>query len=176
MVENAHLVALLCLESGRMEDAAEIIAANIGLSEALGIGLLDARQGKIAEMTATARAALGDARFREAEIAGQAMDIDVLTRRIALVARGIVGPRQAPVSVDLLPMAPVDAPGTTHRLTERELEILRLLAAGRSTAEIAEELFVSARTVTTHVAHILEKLQMPNRTAAVAYAMREGLV
>ena len=176
MVENAHLVALLCLETERFADAAVVIAANNHLSEELGIGLLDARQGKIVQMTATAKAALGDERFTEAQTAGRAMDLDALTRRIERVARAIVGPRHDPVRVDLpAPDAEADA-GVEHRLTDRELEILRLLAAGKSTSDIAGELFVSTRTITTHVAHILEKLDLPNRTAAVAYAMREGLV
>ncbi len=60
------------------------------------------------------------------------------------------------------------------RLTERELEILRLAADGRSTKEIADELFLAVTTVKTHLQHIYEKLEVPDRVAAVATVMRKG--
>jgi len=60
------------------------------------------------------------------------------------------------------------------RLTERELEILRLAADGSSTKEIADELFLAVTTVKTHLQHIYEKLEVPDRVAAVAKVMRQG--
>jgi DNA-binding NarL/FixJ family response regulator len=60
-------------------------------------------------------------------------------------------------------------------LTRRELEVLRLLAAGHANREIADALFLSHRTVTTHVGHIFAKLGVDSRTAAAAYALRHGL-
>ena len=64
----------------------------------------------------------------------------------------------------------------TYGLSRREFEILQLLADGRSNREIASELFISAQTVKTHVAHIFEKLGVGDRTEAVAAALRRGLV
>jgi two-component system, NarL family, response regulator LiaR len=61
-------------------------------------------------------------------------------------------------------------------LTERENEVLRLLASGRSNKEIAKELNIGEQTVKTHVSHILDKLGVPSRTQAVLYAIRLGLV
>ena len=61
-------------------------------------------------------------------------------------------------------------------LTAREQEVLRLLADGRSDREIAQTLFVSRRTATTHVANILAKLGVSSRAAAAAHAIRAGLV
>lgn len=61
-------------------------------------------------------------------------------------------------------------------LTPREVEILRLVARGLSDAEIAERLVVSPHTVHRHVANIRTKLRLPSRSAAVAYAAREGLL
>ena len=61
-------------------------------------------------------------------------------------------------------------------LTERETEVLRLLAQGLSNKEIAQSLNVGEQTVKTHVSHILEKLAVPSRTQAALYAMRTGLV
>jgi DNA-binding NarL/FixJ family response regulator len=60
-------------------------------------------------------------------------------------------------------------------LTPRELEVLRLLAAGMENAEIAGALVISTRTARNHVASILEKLQMQNRIQAAVYAVRHGL-
>ena len=65
---------------------------------------------------------------------------------------------------------------TTHNLTNRELEILRLLTQGQSTREISDTLFISPRTTTTHINNIFGKLDVSSRSAAVAYAMRNNLV
>jgi DNA-binding NarL/FixJ family response regulator len=61
-------------------------------------------------------------------------------------------------------------------LTDRELEILRLIAEGLSNADIVEELVISENTVKGHVSNILSKLHLANRTQAAVYAWREGLV
>jgi DNA-binding CsgD family transcriptional regulator len=61
-------------------------------------------------------------------------------------------------------------------LTPREMEVLALLAAGRSSKEIARRLVISPRTVSTHVQHILAKLDVSNRARAIALAHRAGLV
>ena len=60
-------------------------------------------------------------------------------------------------------------------LTKREGEILKLVAQGLPNQEIAEKLFISERTVRTHVTNILSKLHLVNRTQAALYALREGL-
>lgn len=61
-------------------------------------------------------------------------------------------------------------------LTPREFEVLALLSSGKSNIDIAEEMFISHRTISTHVSNILGKLNVPNRAAAVALALNEGLV
>lgn len=61
-------------------------------------------------------------------------------------------------------------------LSDRELEVLRLLGDGMSNREIARALFVSEATVKTHLAHIYDKLDAPSRTAAVATARARGLL
>ena len=60
-------------------------------------------------------------------------------------------------------------------LTAREVEVLRLVAAGLSNAEIAERLFLSPNTVKAHVAHILAKIGVHNRAAATEFALRHGI-
>ena len=62
------------------------------------------------------------------------------------------------------------------RLTDRELQVLRLVARGKSNKEIAKDLFISENTVKNHVRNILEKLQLHSRMEAVMYAVRERLL
>jgi DNA-binding NarL/FixJ family response regulator len=62
-----------------------------------------------------------------------------------------------------------------HSLSERELEILRLIAQGASNRQIAGQLYLSENTVRTHLVHILGKLGLENRVQAAAYALRNGL-
>ncbi len=66
--------------------------------------------------------------------------------------------------------------GLVEPLTERELEVLRLLAAGRRNRDIARELVVTLETVKKHVSHIFDKLGAANRTEAVTRARELGLV
>jgi DNA-binding NarL/FixJ family response regulator len=74
-------------------------------------------------------------------------------------------------SLRAVPRDPPDA-----ELTTRELEILRLLGAGKSNKEIATELQISERTARTHVSSILGKLELTSRTQAALWAVRQGLV
>ena len=69
------------------------------------------------------------------------------------------------------PLPPAEEP-----LTEREVEVLKLVAHGLANQEIAEKLVISERTVRTHVGNILNKLHFANRTQAALYAVREGLL
>ena len=70
---------------------------------------------------------------------------------------------------------PSDQPLTEDPLTEREGEVLILVAKGLSNQEIGERLVVAERTVSAHVSNILGKLHLANRTQAALYALREGL-
>ncbi len=106
--------------------------------------------------------------------------IDEVARAVRLVADGqsLISPAMAVKLLDEFKQlagsgsAPVAAP----RLTERELEVLRLVARGHSNREIARMLFISENTVKNHVRNILEKLQLHSRMEAVMYAVRERLL
>src|ERR687890_783245 len=63
-----------------------------------------------------------------------------------------------------------------HDLSERELEVLKLIAEGLHNSEIAGRLYVSEKTVKSHVSNILSKLHLADRTQAAVYAWREGVV
>jgi two-component system response regulator NreC len=67
-------------------------------------------------------------------------------------------------------------PGPPDGLSEREVEVLRMIALGHTNAEIGERLFLSVRTVETHRAHIQQKLRLSSRSELVRYALDHGLV
>ncbi len=76
----------------------------------------------------------------------------------------------------LLPLAgqaPVADPD--KQLSDREIEVLRLIAEGLSNSEIGQRLFVSAETIKTHIKHIMDKLEVNDRTLAVVTAIRRGI-
>ena len=67
-------------------------------------------------------------------------------------------------------------PGSEAPLTARELQVLRMISTGRTNKEIADELCLSERTIDRHVGNILNKLDVPSRTAATAYAYDHNLL
>ncbi len=93
--------------------------------------------------------------------AGEAVLSPAMTLRLFNIVRA---------SPALLPLPPADLP-----LTKREQDVLRLLALGQSNRQIAQVLMVSENTVKTHVRHILEKLELDSRSAAVALVRRKTL-
>jgi DNA-binding NarL/FixJ family response regulator len=84
-----------------------------------------------------------------------------------------VRPRQSPPELD---RARAAAPNTRRELTPRELRVLTLLADGYRTSEIALELAYSERTIKHAIAEMTSRLQLRNRTQAVAFAVRQGLI
>jgi NarL family two-component system response regulator LiaR len=93
-------------------------------------------------------------------------------------ARGeaVLHPRIAARVIQELQGAHNDAPNAFTELSERELEVLRLIAAGLSNSLIAEQLVISEKTVKGHVSNILGKLHLVDRTQAAVYAWKEGIV
>jgi two-component system, NarL family, response regulator LiaR len=98
---------------------------------------------------------------------------DELRRAIIAAAAGQV--QLSPEAAARL-MREVRAPESPEALTERETEVLRLLAEGRANKEIARELRIGEQTVKTHVSNVLAKLGVQSRTQAALYAARIGLV
>jgi DNA-binding NarL/FixJ family response regulator len=100
-------------------------------------------------------------------------DSEELSRAIKAAAEGRV--HLAPEAAARL-IREVRAPESPEALTERETEVLRLLARGRANKQIASSLFVSEKTVKAHVSSILMKLGVQSRTQAALHAVRTGLV
>jgi DNA-binding NarL/FixJ family response regulator len=107
--------------------------------------------------------------------------IDEVAQAVALVADGqsLISPSMATKLLDEFKQMSVIGRRqdvAAPRLTERELEVLRLVARGLNNRDIAKELFISENTVKNHVRNILEKLQLHSRMEAVMYAVREKLL
>ncbi len=100
-------------------------------------------------------------------------EADALGRAIKAAADGQV--QLAPEAAARL-MREVRAPESPEELTERETEVLQLVARGRANKQIAQELFVGEKTVKAHVSSILMKLGAQSRTQAALHAVRIGLV
>jgi two-component system, NarL family, response regulator LiaR len=100
-------------------------------------------------------------------------EADELRRAIKAAAAGQV--QLSPKAAARL-MREVRAPDSPEALTEREIDVLRLLAQGQANKQIARDLRIGEKTVKTHVSNILAKLGVPSRTQAALYAVRIGLV
>ena len=106
--------------------------------------------------------------------------IEEVAQAVRVVADGqsLISPSMAVKLIDEFKQ--MSKPEREHmpglRLTERELEVLRLVATGKNNREIAKDLFISENTVKNHVRNILEKLQLHSRMEAVMYAVKEKLL
>ena len=103
--------------------------------------------------------------------------VDALAEAVRGAARGeaALHPRVATRLIRDLQGAPRNTPNPFHDLSERELDVLRLIADGRSNAEIAAQLILSEKTVKGHVSNMLSKLQLADRTQAAIFAWRGGI-
>ena len=106
--------------------------------------------------------------------------IEEVAQAIRVVADGqsLISPSMAIKLIDEFKQMsrPERESGPALRLTERELDVLRLVAQGLSNKDIAARLFISENTVKNHVRNMLEKLQLHSRMEAVMYAVRENLL
>jgi predicted ATPase/DNA-binding CsgD family transcriptional regulator len=149
------------------ERATRLLAAVEALSDAIGYIMPPVEQGRFDRAAASLRATWGEAAFAGEWAVGQALAPEQAVAEAAAVL------------ADLTASLPVSTPATRRPptlLTPRERDVLRLVAAGRSNPEIAEALFLSRRTVTTHLTNIFAKLGVAGRAEAVALAVRHGLV
>lgn len=105
------------------------------------------------------------------------LDATELFELLAGVANNEVAMTRAMASRLLKGMAndTEDKPTAASDLTEREIEVLQLVAQGATNPQIADALFITVNTVKSHIRHILDKLQLENRTQVAAYAVQSGL-
>jgi DNA-binding NarL/FixJ family response regulator len=149
--------AFLAAATGDTERAVRLLGAADTVLNAIGVPLLaryrEQHQGVLAE----ARSRLGEARFASVWAEGTRIPLGAAVDFVAPTHAG----------------AGADAP---DGLTGRELEVIALVAQGRTDAEVAETLVVSLRTVHSHLRTIYRKLGVHTRTAATRYALEHDLV
>ena len=162
MAYNLYGFAGLALDRGRDEQAARLLGAAAALAEATGAVVERVDRDQVDRDVAEVRTRLGEPAFAAAWAAGRALPL------ADAVAEALAAAEAAP--------APPGRPAAALGLTERELEVLRLLVAGRTDREIAAALFIGRRTAEGHVANILAKLGVGSRTAAAAAALAAGIV
>ena len=139
------------------EAVASLHGAACSALETMGIALEMLDERPLREAEQTLRAVLGDQRFAAADARGRALGEQERWRLV----EGILEPAR---------------PAVADQLTARQVEIIRLMAAGLTNSEIAQELVLSDHTVHRHVANILAKLGVRSRAAAVSIAAGRGLL
>jgi non-specific serine/threonine protein kinase len=166
-VYGVALAAELAQLGGEAVRAARLRAAAHSLRERYGFPAIRFWRGERASPEAL-RAALGDERFERASSEGRSLS------QGAAVTEALAFAQAVAQSADATPTTPPIAAWPAG-LSEREVEVLRLLAAGRSNREIADALVISLNTVARHVSNIFDKVGAQNRTEAAAFAHRHGL-
>lgn len=172
-----YILAALCAER-QPSRAARLLGAGEHLLRQGGVDIPQPYRAAQRQTTAAIQQLLGAERFAQEWAAGQAMSLVQLLSDDAS-ERGTVGPGGAirPVTraQESLPAPAPDVGVAQGVVSQRELDVLRLLAAGKSNREIAAMLNITVNTVFRHVSNIFDKLGVTNRTEAAAYAYRHGL-
>ena len=152
-------VAAACRQPER---AARLLGAAWALRDALGVPVAPADRPREERTVAEARAALGEDGVAAAIAAGRALTAEEMDHEARAVTTGEPPPEAEPAAGRM-------------GLTAREREVLRLVVAGKTDREIADDLFIGHRTVGTHVANILAKLDVRSRREAAVYALRNNI-
>lgn len=156
----------IAIARNQPHQGAGLLGAALAVREAIGAPLMPDEQRDYDQAAANARAILGDAAFDAALEEGRALSLADL----------VTGDVTAAEPVTASDPLPEPESGVAEDLTSRELEILRLVVAGWRDKDIADELFISYRTVQTHLVRVFRKLHVRSRAAAAAVAVKRGLV
>jgi excisionase family DNA binding protein len=160
---STALEGLATVAAGQAEPAARLFGAAAALRDDIGMPQSPTERSYFAPILDALRADLGAECFAAAWESGRSLPRDeAMAEALALHA---VPPKPSPSP----------AVSTQHRLTSRELEILRLLASGLRNREIAEQLFITPTTVASHIASIYGKLGVDTRAKATAFAHQHDL-
>jgi predicted ATPase/DNA-binding CsgD family transcriptional regulator/Tfp pilus assembly protein PilF len=170
LVECLEGLAPVAHGLGDADLAGRLFGAVEALRERLDVPLPPTEVAVHGREVAALRGRLGAARLRSAWDTGRAMTLED-----ALAAARALTDRVPATSIPPESPAPVDQ-AARFNLSNREIDVLRLLASGQTDREIAQALFISPRTVNVHVANLRGKLGVSSRAAAVALAHRHGLI
>jgi DNA-binding CsgD family transcriptional regulator len=167
-------LAGVAIAQSQPELAAHLLAAAALLREALGVSLPASHLSNYERTVATTRAQLGEERFPAAWAEGRKMTLEQV---LAEQAHATIPEQTSTVpTIQQLTYTTVPPPTYPNELTPREVEVLRLVAAGLSNAQMAEKLIISPRTVHAHVRSIYSKLAITSRSAATRYAIDHKLI
>jgi DNA-binding NarL/FixJ family response regulator len=175
VIESLTGLAGIAGAHGQPGLAARLFAAAEAVRETIGLRLQRYVQSEFERAVDAVRKELGEDAFAAEWAAGKALSLDE-----AIVTAGMIDSARPLASEQARQPAPRQAerpkPVSSAGLTTREIEVLQLLAEGKSSREIGDLLFISHRTATTHVTNIFAKLDVDNRAAAVAKAFQLGLL
>ncbi len=164
MAETLLALGRSTVASGDEQAGAHLIGAADGIRERMGLPV-ESSGGGDTDLTAFRH----DRQYAAAYAAGRHLGDD------EAVGLGLQPPRRS--ASQTTPTVPTDGhQRSPHDLTGRELDVLRLVAQGKTNAEIGDLLFISPFTAKTHIANLLGKLMVENRAAAAAWAVQQGLV
>ncbi len=170
IVDVFRRIAVLAQVRGDASAAIRLVAAADAIGGRLGAVQALPERAAYDRAIELARQALPDDVYQAAWESGQHLSLaDAVAAAHTCLDSGSGPPRSDPGVPEPLPAQP------TMDLSRREIEVLRWMADGMSNQQIADGLFLSHRTVSHHVSSILGKLELSSRTAAVAYAIRNGL-
>jgi non-specific serine/threonine protein kinase len=161
-------LAILAVEQNKYEEAAILWGSGFSLRETFHTPLPPSYAEDYAPYLAAARAALGGEAFQDTWERGYTLDLEqvydiVLERRIA---RPGESPSPSSISTDI---------AQQYGLTRREVEVLRLVASGLTSPQVAEKLVISPRTVSKHLESIYGKIQVNSRSAATRFALEHNI-
>jgi predicted ATPase/DNA-binding CsgD family transcriptional regulator len=168
MMTNLAMIGLAGLagERGLAEPATRLLGMVEAIHERTGAPVQAPWQPIQDRATRLARAALGDDQFAAEMERGKREPLPQAVAEVLALANTLLE--------NLGPTVPA-SPLAALELSDREVEVLLLLAAGQTNAEIADALFISRRTVTTHVSNLYAKLGVASRAEAIAFAFRHQL-
>lgn len=161
LAEALQMYGQMLVESDRFPQAGVAFGAAHALGKETGASVDVETRATTNRAIASAQQAIGSAEFGRFQDLGDSTQIEDVLKllRLSTIAHGSFEGEQS-----------------SSVLSEREREVLRLVAEGLTDREIADILFVSPRTVTTHVARILDKLGVESRTGAATFAIRQGVI
>jgi predicted ATPase/DNA-binding CsgD family transcriptional regulator len=172
IVVSAGGLARLAVAVGQPEVAARLIGTINAVSQQTHLNLSLEFQSELERAANVARARLGEATFRAMETSGAVAPLAQVTAEAVAWVDALQPPEPSdPPRVLVqsnLPLPPVG-------LSPREMDVLRLIAVGKSNREIADALVISLNTVARHVSNIFDKVGAANRTEAAAFAHHHGL-
>jgi DNA-binding CsgD family transcriptional regulator len=166
VIETMEGLAELAAATGHVAQAARLFGAADRLREEIAMPQLPDEIVRLDPALRALRAAMGEDGVAAAMAEGRALS----SREAIAEALAVRGEPFEPSALT------VERQLAGHDLTTREMEVLRLLAVGRSNQEIGDELFISPATAARHVANIFTKLDVGTRAQATAYAHQHGLV